>query len=235
MPAVKDGSEQDEGKEARKAQIIAEIRRVAEVLQTSSPTQSQLRANDRVSVSKVKVTFGSWRAAIEAAGLEANPQGIVPGSARPLCTDDELLQEIIRVTRDLGREPGAAETAKPPEQQHRRRAQFGEPIDFRGLRFGPLNEQGVVYLFGMVSRELGFLVESIRTEYPDCEAKRCVDSKGQRWEHALIEFEYRSRDFQDHGHRAEDCDLVVCWVHDWQECPVQVPELRSRLRYLSPR
>jgi hypothetical protein len=33
---------------------------------------------------------------------------------------------------------------------------YGEPIDFRGLRHAPINEQGVVYLFGMVSRELGF-------------------------------------------------------------------------------
>ena len=30
---------------------------------------------------------------------------------------------------------------------------YGEPIDFRGLRHAPINEQGVVYLFGMVSRD----------------------------------------------------------------------------------
>ena len=36
----------------------------------------------------------------------------------------------------------------------------------------PLNEQGVVYLFALVARELGFTVEAIGTSFPDCEAKR---------------------------------------------------------------
>lgn len=47
----------------------------------------------------------------------------------------------------------------------------GAPINFRGLRHAPLNEQGVVYIFGMVSHELGFLVEAVHSAYPDCEAK----------------------------------------------------------------
>jgi hypothetical protein len=54
---------------------------------------------------------------------------------------------------------------------------FGQPIDFRGLRHAPINEQGVVFLFGMVAYELGFIVESVQAGYPDCEAKRCVDRK----------------------------------------------------------
>ena len=36
---------------------------------------------------------------------------------------------------------------------------FGSPINFRGLRHAPINELGVVYIFGMVSYELGFIVE----------------------------------------------------------------------------
>ncbi len=64
-----------------------------------------------------------------------------------------------------------------PKVTKKRRIIFGEPIDFRGLRFAPVNEQGVVYLFGMISHELGFLIESIRTEYPDCEGKRCFDKE----------------------------------------------------------
>lgn len=125
------------------------------------------------------------------------------------------------------------ETIKPKEPRQRKKVQFGEPIDFRGLRFAPINEQGVVYLFGMISKELGFLIESIRTEYPDCEGKRCVDEKKNRWEHVLIEFEYKSSQFEQHGHSPEDCDLIVCWIHDWKECPIEVLELRSTIKYLS--
>ena len=29
-----------------------------------------------------------------------------------------------------------------------------------------------------------------------------------------------------HLHSAEDCDLIVCWSHNWPECPFEVLELR---------
>jgi hypothetical protein len=105
--------------------------------------------------------------------------------------------------------------------------EFGKPLDFRGLRHAPINEQGVVYLFGIVSYELGLIVEAIQSGFPDCEAKRCVDANQDRWQRVRIEFEFRSRNFRDHGHDASQCDLIVCWEHDWPLCPIEVIELRS--------
>ncbi len=55
------------------------------------------------------------------------------------------------------------------------RPTYGDPIDFRGLRHEPVNESGVVFLFGMVARELGYMVEVVQEGYPDCEAKRQID------------------------------------------------------------
>ncbi|MBI5403247.1 MAG: hypothetical protein HY959_07580 [Ignavibacteriae bacterium] len=124
------------------------------------------------------------------------------------------------------------ETIKP-KSLNKPRVVFGEPINFRGLRFAPINEQGVVYLFGMISHELGFLIESIRTSYPDCEGKRCFDKDKNQWEHVQIEFEYCSSNFLQHGHDEKICDVIVCWVHDWKECPIEVLELKSVIRYLS--
>jgi Homing endonuclease associated repeat len=109
---------------------------------------------------------------------------------------------------------------------------FGQPIDFRGLRHAPINEQGVVFLFGMVAYELGFIVESVQAGYPDCEAKRCVERKAQRWQRVRIEFEFCSSNFAQHGHEAAGCDVVVCWEHDWPECPLEVVELRSLISSL---
>jgi hypothetical protein len=106
---------------------------------------------------------------------------------------------------------------------------YGAPIDFRGLRHAPVNEQGVVFLFGMVAYELGFIVEAVHATFPDCEAKRCIDAKNQRWQRVRIEFEYQSRTFRDHGHDPNGCDLIVCWEHNWPECPMQVLELRRIL------
>jgi hypothetical protein len=104
---------------------------------------------------------------------------------------------------------------------------YGPPIDFRGLRHAPINEQGVVFLFGMVSYELGFIVEAVHATFPDCEAKRCIDERNQRWQRVRIEFEYKSRSFRDHGHDSNGCDLIVCWEHNWSECPIEVVELRK--------
>lgn len=105
--------------------------------------------------------------------------------------------------------------------------EYGPPIDFRGLRHAPINEQGVVFLFGMVSYELGFIVEAVHASFPDCEAKRCIDRRNERWQRVRIEFEFRSRTFRDHGHDPAACDLIVCWEHNWPECPLEVVELRK--------
>lgn len=112
---------------------------------------------------------------------------------------------------------------------------YGELLNFRGLRHAPLNEQGVVYLFGMVSHELGFLVEAIQTRFPDCEAiRRIEDSDPERWEKIRIEFEYRSSNFQGHGHDPELCEIIVCWIDDWQDRPqtISVLELRKAIMHL---
>jgi len=110
---------------------------------------------------------------------------------------------------------------------------YGAPISFRGLRHAPINEQGVVYLFGMVSEELGLIVEAVQSAYPDCEAKRCVDNKKNRWQRVRIEFEFRSSNFVEHGHNPNDCDMIVCWEHDWADCPLEVVELRTVIDQLN--
>ncbi len=112
---------------------------------------------------------------------------------------------------------------------------YGEPIDFRGLRHAPINEQGVVYLFGMVSRELGFYVESIQQGFPDCEGKYLHDPSRNLWAKARIEFEFKASNFREHGHDPQQCDFIVCWIDDWQESPITVIELRREIGKLPQR
>lgn len=118
---------------------------------------------------------------------------------------------------------------KPPEQF------YGEPIEFRGLRHAPINEQGVVFLFGMVSRELGFNIESVQQGFPDCEGKYLYDPKKTLWAKARIEFEFKSSNFKDHSHDSTQCDFIVCWIHDWPECPIDVIELKKEIAKLPSR
>ena len=125
----------------------------------------------------------------------------------------------------------------PPDKAQRAqlkdRPTYGNPIDFRGLRHEPVNEQGVVFLFGMLAKELGYLVEAVERGFPDCEAKRQI-APG-RWQRVRIEFEFESRNFRDHGHPASGCDVIVCWRHNWDECPenIEVVELSRVIKSLA--
>jgi hypothetical protein len=128
--------------------------------------------------------------------------------------------------------PRPSKPAAPSEIHARvpERRLYGEVLSFRGLLHAPTNELGVVFLFGVISQELGFVVESVQAGYPDCEAKRRVGPG--RWQRVRIEFEFRSRSFRDHGHDPEGCDLLVCWEHNYPDCPVEVLSLKEVIRQL---
>lgn len=131
---------------------------------------------------------------------------------------------------------GTAKRERHPTARHTKldsRPTYGNPIDFRGLRHEPVNEQGVVFLFGMVAKELGYMVEAVQGAYPDCEAKRQITASN--WQRVRIEFEYESRNFRDHGHPEHGCDVIVCWRHNWPDCPacLEVVELSSIIKTLS--
>ena len=113
--------------------------------------------------------------------------------------------------------------------------QYGEYLNFRGLIHAPTNEQGVVLLFGMVFRELGFSIEAVQQGFPDCEAKCAADNTGRRLRRVGIEFEYRASEFAVYGHDASKCDMIVCWENDWPDCPLQVLELREAILKLPQR
>jgi hypothetical protein len=185
--------------------LLEEIIRLTEEL-GKLPTESELSAFGQFSPKPHRTRWGSFSKAVQAA---CEKYGVPFGTT--VATPSAIKSESTQVSASYA--PPSL-SFSPKIYAQRKRTQYGEPVDFRGLRHAPVNEQGVVYLFGMVSRELGFLVESIRTAYPDCEGKRCIDAKRQIWENVLIEFEYRSSNFREHGHNVQDCDLIVCWIHD---------------------
>ena len=109
----------------------------------------------------------------------------------------------------------------------------GPLLNYRGMLHAPVNELGVVLLFGMLAEELGFLVETVAQGFPDCEAKRRVKHPAQGWSPVRIEFEYVSGNFREHGHEPSLCDLIVCWEHTWKDSPLEVLELKSVLAKMS--
>ncbi len=102
----------------------------------------------------------------------------------------------------------------------------GDLINFRGLVYAPLNENGVVFLFGKIMEDLNIYVEEIKPGFPDCIARRFT---GKGWKRIRIEFEFQSNNFVVHKHDPAGCDIIVCWEHNWKTCPesLEVIELRD--------
>lgn len=97
---------------------------------------------------------------------------------------------------------------------------MGPPFYPCALSNAPANEMGVMILFGMLAGELGFQIEAVQGRYPDIEAKRQIQPG--KWQRVRIEAEYESRNFALHGHDPAECDIIVCWRHNWVKCPKEI-------------
>ena len=203
------------------------------------PTRSQYQQHGTYSSGVFERHFGPWSS--------------LPGHFRRFAGDNSEWTDVLALlpsssppVRRTPPSPATQVTAKttPVETQSSvlstqihpslgKRPTYGNPIDFRGLRHEPVNESGVVFLFGIVARELGYYVEAVQAGYPDCEAKRQIGPG--KWQRVKIEFEFESRNFRDHGHPPEGCDIIVCWRHNWAECPehLEVLELSQVIKELA--
>jgi len=139
------------------------------------------------------------------------------------------LAEEWKAELELVPEPPAALANAPA---HRRlylpdKRLYGAPMFPGPMAYAPVNEMGVVFLFGWMAPQLGYVVHWLQSEFPDCELMRRVgEDKSQPLK---AEFEYESRNFLKHMHDVKGCDLIICWRHNWPECPIEVLELRSLL------
>lgn len=188
-------------------ELFAEIEKVWNRV-GRQPKYAEMKRFGKFAVTTYQRKFGSWLKALEEFVRWKSKSG------------DDALEDLKEIKPDilLGQHKKSRRT---------KRVEYGEPIDFLGLRHAPLNEQGVVYLFGMLSRQLGFIIEAVKTDFPDCEGKRQIPGKQGRWERVSIEFEYKSSQFKGHGHNPDECDVIVCWEDDWKDCPIEVISLKE--------
>jgi hypothetical protein len=97
---------------------------------------------------------------------------------------------------------------------------LGPPMQRTSMAYEPVNEMGVIMLFSMWAERLGFVIEFAQAKFPDCKAKMEVEPG--RWQDVGIEFEMYSANFKEHGHEAKKCDLIICWKHNWPDCPEEI-------------
>jgi hypothetical protein len=182
-------------------------------------TFTQFKRSGPYSVELYRSRWGGWQKALAALSrwLEAR---------EPDFPYREALRERLQAGRIAGRRP----MVRIPRDER----DYGRIVNLPVLQHAPTNENAVIYLFGTLASELGFVVETITPGFPDCTAKRRLDTAGERWTRVRIEFEYESRNFVDHGHDPEGCDLIVCWRHNWKDCPVEVMELKAIVAAHSP-
>jgi len=184
------------------------------------PTMSDYELEGRYSIRPLVRRFGTW-SEVPAGLLEYARQEGLEGEWKDVM---EIIANHLQ--------KGATETRTSesltimPLRPRTRKEQvvYGEPMH-APLNCAPTNENGVIFAFGTVAKELGFSVTRIQIACPDCEALRRVGPN--RWVPTKIEFENESRNFLTHMHSIDDAELIVCWTHNWPECPLEVLELKS--------
>lgn len=90
-----------------------------------------------------------------------------------------------------------------------------------------------MFLFGLIAKDLEILVEGIQEAFPDAFGRR---QESNRYYHVDIEFKFKSSGYRDTYFKDKLlCDILVCWEHDWKNCPseIEVIELKSKIRELT--
>jgi hypothetical protein len=189
------------------------------------PSLADYEQMSKYSVSPLLRRCGTWNNVPDAMKLHAGEHGLA----------EEYKDVWETIERRTGRQSNVPKPCTPQcvPKIMEDRPMYGPLLQGCPLVFAPTNEAGVLFLFGAMAERLGFLVLLVQAGFPDCEAMRVVAEN--RLQPVKIEVEYQSRNFLKHMHDLKGCDMIVCWEHNWPECPLEVLELKSLVKqYLTP-
>jgi hypothetical protein len=193
------------------------------------PGLAEYEKHSRHSVGPLLTRFGAWTEVPRGLLQFAREKGLdLSKSGEPSAEWGDVL-EMIRTheARNASRSLVGSSSTRSEARPSDAGPLYGSPLNVEALSHAPTNELGVIYLFGMLAGRMGFVVTRIQSGFPDCEAMREVEHN--QWRRLRVEFEFESRNFLAHQHDPEKCDLIVCWVHNWPECPetLEVVELSA--------
>ena len=184
------------------------------------PSITEYQARSKYTWHPFHRRFGRWSRVPEAMREHAREHGL-----------ENAWRDVLELIRESGEKRLAGKTAGRSASALRApvfmkdRPVYGPSMAPGPLAHEPINEAGVLFLFGAMAASLGFIVTLVQDGFPDCEALREVAPR--RLQRVRIELEHESRNFLKHGHAIDGCDMIVCWIHNWPECPLEVLELRS--------
>jgi Homing endonuclease associated repeat len=192
------------------------------------PSSCEYAFHGKYSEGPLRTRFGTWADVAPGLKRHVQRQGLEEEYKDVLAMIDRLEPDMAGKrgrAYGLGNPTGSADGTVKEGRTIEGRPLYGAPMKPCALAYCPTNEAGVIFLFGSMAVELGFMVTSLQAAFPDCEAMRRVE--GGKCQPIQIEFEFQSRNFMKHMHDLKGCDLIICWEHNWPECPIEVLELRS--------
>jgi hypothetical protein len=87
----------------------------------------------------------------------------------------------------------------------------GNPVQWPGLIYSPLNIEGVIFALGAVAASTGLLFEEFHKNSQTAICRRKTESG---WERLKVAFAVRSSTYFSPGN---DIDLLICWLNDVSE------------------
>ena len=202
-----------------KAKLFEDWARVARALK-KLPTTKAYRKMGRHSMEAVMRVCGPWSAVPRTMHAYAREHGL-----------ENKWKDVMKLIEEQTENdwPGNGRMWPIPAKRRsllkKDRPVYGPLISPAALMHVPTNEAGVMFLFAAMALDMGFMATMVRAGFPDCEALREISPN--RLQRVLIEFEYLSRNFVTHRHRVDKCDIIVCWINNWPDCPLEVIELRK--------
>ena len=226
--------------EQKKEIIRKELTQIAKK-NKKSPTQREYKQEKTFFTdSQVLYLYNKWSNALSDAGLELTPIRKPP---RPNKIEkDDLINEFVRVSNLIGKIPTMhqlranskyswrpyettwgswsnsvkyiirnyndnfkfnpeIETVKKKEKK-RKKLDYDCPLIYE-----PTNESETVVLFGLLADKMGFQIKKVQVDFPDA----IIVENGKE---ILVEFEFLSSNFIQHGHDPDFDGLCICWRKD---------------------
>jgi hypothetical protein len=186
-----------------------------------------------------------WRSIAEAFDLAQEKYS--PKKVAPTLEKYQLDKETLLKKNQTSVPDEAKPSTDPPVQpdndmRHETQETVILPTDFKGFKLPPAGKLGLLYLFGMIAPQLGFVVAEIVEDslFPFAIGKRSPVSSKESWYTVRLRFEYLSSqytpEFDSLKKGSEELcrEILVCWEHDDYETSHEVLELKSTIKELYP-
>ena len=240
--------------------ILTAINRISKLLNKTPTQKEykQNRKENELSLEQILYRYGNYGSAVSAAGLNPNPTKTPP--RQPEILKDQLIDEFIRVANKINRLPANNEFRVHSKyswtpyktkwgsfknaiafivENYAERFNFKLPknnfrkkVDKRrkelnytcGLIYEPNNEYETVVLFTLLSKELEYKIKLVQSDFPDA---IILDKHNNE---IIVEFEYMSSNYKQHGHPMDFKGMVICWRKDILLDSIEIFSLEEYIR-----